>query len=182
MSFDLEGYVDVPARIRKFNEEYPEGSLQTEYSITTIGERVYIVVKAYAYRYGEDPRPGIGHAAEPWPGKTPYTRDSELMNAETSAWGRAIQALGFDFGKVASVEEVKSARARQDAPATHTEAPVAPEDPFPNNPYGEEPTDAPHCLHGFMVERSGEKNGKRWSGYFCPAPNKDEQCAPIWGK
>jgi hypothetical protein len=29
-------------------------------------------------------RPGIGMAWEPFPGRTPYTKASELMNAETS--------------------------------------------------------------------------------------------------
>ena len=42
------------------------------------------------------------------PGKTPYTRDSEVMVAETSAWGRAIvAALAGDTKRgVASKEEV----------------------------------------------------------------------------
>ena len=31
----------------------------------------------------------IGQKPPPLPGLTPYTRKSELQNAETSAWGRA---------------------------------------------------------------------------------------------
>jgi hypothetical protein len=43
----------------------------------------------------------------PIPGKTPYTKDSEVENAETSAWGRAIAALGFEVhNSIASAEEV----------------------------------------------------------------------------
>lgn len=108
---DLKDYVDVPARIRAFAENYPDGSLQS------IGEpkivqgpdgRMFIWYGAMAYRKPDDPKPGVGWAAEPFPGTTPYTRNSELQNAETSAWGRAIQALGFDFGKIASVEEVRN--------------------------------------------------------------------------
>ena len=76
-------------------------------------DRAIIVAKAYAYRTPDDPRPGIGHAQESFPGKTPYTRDSELMNAETSAWGRSIVAvLAADTRRgVASRDEVAARRA-----------------------------------------------------------------------
>ena len=41
------------------------------------------------------------------PGKTPYTRDSEVENAETSAVGRALAMMGFEVRKgVASRQEV----------------------------------------------------------------------------
>src|SRR3990167_9784769 len=69
-----------------------------------------VLGRAGASRPPDDPRPGVGHAFEPIPGKTPYTKDSETMNAETSAWGRAIVALGFETKKIASANEV---RARQ---------------------------------------------------------------------
>jgi uncharacterized protein (DUF3820 family) len=112
MSFNLDDYVDVAERIRMFNEKYPEGSLQGKgFFIRDVEEKIIgYHYTASAYRTPDDPRPGIGTAYEPIPGKTPYTRDSEVMNAETSAWGRAIVALGFNTKKIASVEEV---RARQ---------------------------------------------------------------------
>ncbi len=74
------------------------------------GEDCFIVYAAAAYRTPDDPRPGIGVAWEPFPGRTPYTAASELMNAETSAWGRAILAvLASDSRKgVASREEVRN--------------------------------------------------------------------------
>ena len=86
----LEGYVEVAERIPKFYEKYPEGSLQGRYWMETIGEQVFIVYRAEAFRTPDDKRPGIGMAWEPFPGKTPFTRDSELMVGETSAWGRAL--------------------------------------------------------------------------------------------
>jgi len=176
MSFELDGYVDVPARIRAFHEAHPDGSLSSEWQVLTLGDKTYLVVKAYAYRTPTDPQPGVGHAAELWPGKTPYTRDSELMNAETSAWGRAIQALGFDFGKVASTEEVKAAKSRQQA----FNAGVDSDEPFPNT---EAESDAPYCAHGYMTHKTGTKKdtGKAWAGWFCTAP-KDEACPPVWDR
>ncbi len=118
MGFDrssLDDYVDVAARIAEFRERYPNGSLQpavliAPYEVREIGERTFIVYTAAAYRTPDDARPGVGVAWEPFPGRTPYTRDSELMNAETSAWGRAIIAvLAADSRRgVASQEEVRN--------------------------------------------------------------------------
>lgn len=125
MSFNLDDYVTVAERIDVFRAKYPDGSLQAEWQIVTVPtavkqpdgswttlDRPIIVCKAFAYRTPDDPRPGIGHAQECFPGKTPYTKDSELMNAETSAWGRAIIAvLAADTRKgVASRDEVEARR------------------------------------------------------------------------
>jgi hypothetical protein len=98
------GYIEVKDRIIAFYEKYPNGSLQSE--MIELGENI-VVMKGYAYRGPEDERPGIGHSQMPIPGKTPYTKDSEIENAETSAWGRAIAALGFEVKKsIASADEV----------------------------------------------------------------------------
>ena len=42
------------------------------------------------------------------PGPTPFTRDSEMMNSQTAAWGRAIIAVGIPSKKIASAEEVQA--------------------------------------------------------------------------
>lgn len=110
MSFDLSEYVDVAERIRQFNDKYPEGSLQGDgYFVRDPDQQIigYHYV-ARAYRTAEDIRPGIGTAYEPIPGKTQFTRDSEIQNAETAAWGRAIVALGFHTKKIASQQEVQA--------------------------------------------------------------------------
>jgi hypothetical protein len=121
----MDDYVPVAYRIREFADKYPDGSLQCEWHMLMVPtavkqpdgswgtmDRPIIVAKAFAYRTPDDPRPGIGHAQEPIPGKTPYTKDSEIQNAETSAWGRAIVAvLAADTRKgVASRDEVQSRR------------------------------------------------------------------------
>jgi hypothetical protein len=112
-------YLEVADRIKAFAAKYPEGSLQSEMTPLYKGDVITgWLCRAYAYRTAADERPGIGHAVEPVPGKTPYTRDSEAMNAETSAWGRAIVALGFPTKKIASANEV---RERQGSGATPVE-------------------------------------------------------------
>ena len=106
---NLENYVEVHTRIEKFYEKYPEGSLQSTFSIEQVRDDTFVVVKAYAYRTPEDSRPGVGLAWEPYPGLTPYTKGSELMVGETSAWGRAIASLGFEVNKgIASANEVRN--------------------------------------------------------------------------
>lgn len=135
MAFDSKGldeYVDVAQRIADFRQLYPNGSLQpvdpanpweqaTVQGVDKHGNThamTMIVYKAAAYRTPDDQRPGIGVAWEPFPGRTPYTAGSELQNAETSAWGRAIvAALASDSKRgVASREEVRNRAAERDDP------------------------------------------------------------------
>ena len=117
-------YVDVAERIRLFYEAYPDGRLQTtRWEVTDVGGKLYVVCWAKAYRSMEDTRGCDGLAWEPIPGPTPFTKDSELMNAQTSAWGRAIIAAGIPSKKVASADEVQ---ARQAPPEKETPATVNP--------------------------------------------------------
>jgi hypothetical protein len=111
----LDDYNTVAERISEFKARYPDGYLsplnQDEpFRVLFIGDKVFIVVAAAAYRDPGDACPGVGMAWEPFPGRTPYTRDSELMNAETSAWGRALIALGAADSRkgIASREEVRN--------------------------------------------------------------------------
>lgn len=118
-----EGYNDVAARIVEFRDKHPEGSLQPAdlskpFEVVEIGGQTFIVTVSAAYRSPDDPRPGIGMAYELFPGKTPYTRGSELQNSETSSWGRAIvAALAADTRKgVASADEVRNRQAEREQP------------------------------------------------------------------
>jgi len=133
MGYELGDYNDVPARIAEFREKYPDGRLRPldpgkPYTIEQIGDQIYIVVVAAAHRDKDDTLPGVGMAYEVFPGRTPYTKGSELQNAETSAWGRAIvAALAADTKKgIASDEEVRNRRAEREP---FEEAPASPADP-----------------------------------------------------
>lgn len=121
MAFDLDpAYKQVPERLADFKAKHPDGSLQAAdpahpFELVTVGSQTWLVYSALAYRTPDDPRPGQGTAWEPIPGKTPYTRDSEMQNAETSAWGRAIVAvLASESKSIASAEDVRNRRADQD--------------------------------------------------------------------
>lgn len=123
--FSMDDYVDVAERIQDFKDAHPDGSLQTvSWQVIDVGGKQYVVYQAAAFRTPEDARPGHGIAWEPHPGRTPYTKDSELMNAETAAWGRAVCALGLVSNrKLASRQEV---RARQEDQAAEETAKPAP--------------------------------------------------------
>lgn len=104
-------YIDVATRIVEFRTKHPEGSLQqVDVKFIDFAGKSWVVYTAAAYRTPDDPRPGMGTAWEPTPGPTNFTRDSELQNAETAAWGRAmVAALAVDTKKgVASSEEVRN--------------------------------------------------------------------------
>ena len=136
-------YIDVATRIVEFREKYPTGSLQPwkdpyvlEVRITETTFKSFMVYSAAAYRSPDDQLPGVGYAYEPIPGPTNFTRDSELQNAETAAWGRAmVAALAVDTRKgIASSEEVRNRQT--EAPATKT-APAA-KAPAPKREYTQE--------------------------------------------
>ena len=119
----MKDYVDVAERLKDFRAKHPEGSIQPAdlakpYWLEVIDGQTYLVYAAACYRSPDDMRPGIGLAWEPVPGKTSFTRGSELMNAETSAWGRAIVAtLAADTKRgVASAQEVDTARRNNEPP------------------------------------------------------------------
>jgi hypothetical protein len=126
-------YIDVATRITEFRARYPEGTLgpldpakpyeliKAE-GVAKDGKpfvATFIVVVAAAYRTADDIRPGVGMAWEIFPGRTPYTLGSELMNAETSAWGRAIIAVGAADSRkgIASAEEVRNRAAEREPDA-----------------------------------------------------------------
>ena len=134
----MEGYVTVPERIALFYKRYPEGSLQMDPPVfTEVEGKHYVIGRAYAYRTPDDARPGIGTAWEVIPGSTPFTRGSEIMNLETSSWGRAIGSLNIGIDKsVATWDEIEAAKGRNLIVRT-TEA-------IPNDPWQ---TDTPASAH-----------------------------------
>lgn len=105
-NFSLDDYVDVAERVEQFYEKHPEGRLVTD--IVELRPDL-VIVRARAYQTPDDPTPSTGHSMLAIPGHTPYTKGSEVENAETSAVGRAIAFLGFAVKKgIASRQEVRN--------------------------------------------------------------------------
>ena len=83
---NLDNYVDVPTRLKLALERWPDLRVQEMgYRIEQIADQTIIVCEVRVYRDPSDAHPAVATASEPIPGKTPYTRDSELMNGFTSA-------------------------------------------------------------------------------------------------
>jgi len=109
---NLDGYITVNERLAMALEQHPELRIVEEApEVRTIDNISYIEVCVTVYRNTDDPLPAIARAWEPWPGKTPFVRDSEMMNASTSALGRALGFMGFGLGKsIATADEVQLRR------------------------------------------------------------------------
>lgn len=163
MSFALDDYVEVADRIAEFYRRFPEGRLRAD--IVELTE-TKIVMRAYAYRTAEDMVPATGHSTLAIPGKTPYTRDAEVENCETSAIGRAIVMAGIPSKKVASADEVKAKVVAMPVKAAPRPAPVPAPAPPPRVAPDEPPLPPPPPI---------EEDG--WAAVVAAAP----QPAPHGG-
>jgi hypothetical protein len=111
--FELGDYVEVKDRIARLFEYFPQARIETDYTLTSEpDEKPKVICRAFVYRNPDDEKPG-GHGTS-WlylPGSTPYTRGSEIENAETSAVGRAIGMLGILIDKsIATSNEIDNKR------------------------------------------------------------------------
>ena len=191
-NFNIDpAYTEVAERMKIARELWPASIFRpvdpiNPYQIVTVKDLSYVVYSAALYRDPEDLLPAIGTAWEEIPGRTPYTKGSELMNAETSAWGRACIAAGIPSKKIASFEEVRNRQETKEKTAPN--APVLPVvwDPWAA-PLSETATsavitfDAWNCIHGARKEIEGEKNGRAYYGMGCPKTlNSGEQCPTNW--
>lgn len=115
---NLGDYVDVPTRFRLALDKWPElRVIEEPAKVIAIGDRTFISVTVKVYRDLLDLLPCVATAWEPFPGTTPYVRNSEMMNCSTSALGRALGMM-IPFGKMASFEEVQNRQ--NDTPAVNT--------------------------------------------------------------
>lgn len=109
MAYSLENYVDVPTRLKDALIKWPELRIQeTSAEVVTMPDgSTFYRCTVTVWRDANDPLPAIATAAEPYPGKTPYTKNSEFMVGMTSALGRALGYMGMGVAKaIASQNEV----------------------------------------------------------------------------
>ena len=114
-AFNLGDYVDVPTRLAEALKRWPDLRIQeTKPVIVTVDNQQYVEISCTVWRDCTDLMPTVAYCWEPIPGRTPYTKGSEMMNASTSCLGRALGFLGMGIGKsIASRNEVQ---ARQPSP------------------------------------------------------------------
>jgi hypothetical protein len=115
---NLGDYVDVPTRFRLALDKWPDLRVVEEPAkVIAIGDKTFISVTMTVYRDPSDLLPAVATCWEPFPGMTPYVKNSEQMNASTSCLGRVL-GLMLPFGKMASFEEVQNRQ--NDTPAVNT--------------------------------------------------------------
>ena len=171
--YNLDGYIDVPSRIKLFMARHPEGSLQMDApEFVEVEGKKWVIGRAYAYRTPDDQRPGIGTAWEIVPGTTPFTRGSEIQNLETSAWGRAIGALGIGIdASIATLDEIQHAKERSKVMRT-TEA--LPDDPWV--------TDAPQAQHQTDTPTPNHRTTTKGSSMYPATEGQVKAIHAILGK
>jgi len=131
MAFDMSNYVDVAERLKLALEKWGEGlRIQCDPpKVVTINERTFIEV---TWRTPDDPLPSVATAWEPFPGQTTFTKNSEMMNCETSSLGRCLGMMGVGVrNSIATSNEVRNRQnEREDHPTSHTpQQRVAPDRP-----------------------------------------------------
>lgn len=121
--FNLSEYQTVQERIDLFWSEFPNGRLNLE--LVSITDQ-QVVFKAEVYLNKDDLYPATVDYAEERLGSSPVNKTSFVENCATSAYGRAISALGGKFspkGKRPSLQEMsKVARLSTPEPARNWNA------------------------------------------------------------
>jgi hypothetical protein len=104
----LKNYIEVKDRIQMFYDKFPEGTLHFQYKgVLEFNGETYIYGEAFAYPERDKMAYASGWAWERVPARG-FAKGAEMMTLETSAWGRAIAALGIAVTKgIASREEVQ---------------------------------------------------------------------------
>ena len=112
---DLSNYVEVKDRLAMALAKWPQlRVIESVPEVVTIDDRHFVQVTCTVYREPEDVLPCTATAWEPFPGSTPFTRNSEMMNAGTSALGRALGYMGIGVERsVASAVEVANRMAER---------------------------------------------------------------------
>ena len=116
MGFSLDNYVDVATRLQLGFAKYPDLRIQeTAREVIEMPDKsCFIRCTVTVWRNPDDPIPVIASACELYPGRTPYTKNSESEVGFTSALGHALAFAGFSGNKaLASRDEVEAAQSRQ---------------------------------------------------------------------
>ena len=184
----LDNYEDVNARVRRFQDAYPMGRIET--SIVDFNfEKGFALVEARVYRDDLAMLPaGVDYALE-WAGKSPVSKSWWMENASTSAIGRALSLVlptdnkptKSDMGKVERFSAKDVAAAPVDAWSTFPQLGEAISE-ITAKLGGEIVEEAPLCVHGHMIRKEGvsEKTGKAYFGYTCTEKTRANQCDAIW--
>lgn len=121
---NLDNYTPVNARLLLALQQWPDLRVQeTGFNTLRLEDDLFLVCEVTVWRTPDDTHPVIATAAEPFPGKTAFTRDSERMVGFTSALGRALGYMGIGIHEALASSNEVQARQTADRPRPHTPQP-----------------------------------------------------------
>ena len=207
MSF-LDNYEDVAARIARLWLTHPTARIQTNI-VDFNAEKGYVLIQCQIFREYEDLYPSATDYA--YGNVAKYNVQMARFYVEdttTSAIGRCIGLLlgsdkrptRQDMEKVDTVSakvakstaddydpwtqkfgEVPSYKTAEEAELSGIPSFGSSVDEIAKQLGGELMPEAPQCIHGHRIFKTGEaKTGKAWGGWFCVEKTKATQCSPLW--
>ena len=106
ISIKGKDYVLVSDRVTYFNDNYPNGSITTDYEL--VGNTY--ICKATVTPDIDKPERKFNGLSQATIGDGMVNKTAALENAETSAWGRALSAMGIGvIESIASADEMNKA-------------------------------------------------------------------------
>jgi len=194
MSSFLDNYETANDTIIRFRKEYPTGRIVTHIQEVNLAVGT-ILIRAEIFREYEDTVPSAVDIAYGNVATLPQNMKKWFVeDCSTSAISRAIKLLSpsttrpsredmarVEYEPTPSKESddlwatltVTKSEAATGAEAVGSLLTLVKEDAAPQR--------NPFCSHGEMrLNKSKPGAVKVWSGFFCPAKDRDSQCTPIW--
>ena len=194
MSNFLDNYETANDTIIRFRKEYPTGRIVTHIQEVNLAAGT-ILIRAEIFREYEDTVPSAVDIAYGNVATLPQNMKKWFVeDCSTSAISRAIKLLSpsttrpsredmarVEYEATPSKESddlwatltVTKSEAATGAEALSNLLTLVKEDASPQR--------NPFCTHGEMrLNKSKPGAAKAWSGFFCPAKERDSQCTPIW--
>lgn len=194
MSSFLDNYETANDTIIRFRKEYPTGRIVTHIQEVNLAAGT-ILIRAEIFREYEDTVPSAVDIAYGNVATLPQNMKKWFVeDCSTSAISRAIKLLSpsttrpsredmarVEYEPTPSKESddlwatltVTKSEAATGAEAVGNLLTLVKEDAAPQR--------NPFCSHGEMrLNKSKPGAAKVWSGFFCPAKDRDSQCTPIW--
>jgi len=178
--FNLDDYEDVAARVLRFQKAYPEGRIVTDV-IQFNPETGIVLISAQIYRNATDTLPaGVDYAFGDAATFNTVMRKWYVEDTCSSAIGRAL-SLVLETQKKPTKQNMAQVNSPNHPALQVVPNPVPVDVDYWNTSFKEQAVIAeviniqsPHetCDHGAMEWKTGEKNGKQWGGFMCPAKSQ----------
>ena len=189
----LDNYLTVNQKVKLAHEKFPKMRLLTKLVAYDLKEG-WDLIEAEFYKDEINPEPTFRDYA--YGNVSFYPNNMKrwfIEDTTTSAIGRVLSvALGLDEKPnretMKQIERSKTRHNPNDQGAWGIEASKQESMPtaataleeIAESLGSEVIAESPICLHGHMIFRTGEKNGREWGAWFCTEKTKSKQCAAVW--